>query len=224
MDTFDVVQFIRSPLAYLDRFVSVDALDKTIENNDWHLKQSVLDHTLKVLESVDQSLSLEDRYLSRLKPWKSLISAYMLADVGAHPRLDLLKTCALLHDIGKPATIRVQPNGQTTCPNHANESRLLFEQRGDTLLLSENERHYISQIVQKHHEADNFLETIGSQQSETALVSFLSVNSQIVLDLLFFYFFDFEGCRIGDKISALKPTVYDFICHLIESQFGDKRR
>ncbi|HEU4324943.1 MAG TPA: HD domain-containing protein [Roseiflexaceae bacterium] len=69
---------------------------------------------------------------------------------GDWSRGALLKLAALLHDIGKPATKRVAPNGKVTFHDHSAVGAGLAEPAAQRLRFAPEEVAYLRQIVKEH--------------------------------------------------------------------------
>ena len=221
-------EIINDPEANLSQILDITMLENTIENNDWHLSQSVLDHTLKVFKHLENIFQLEFPYSSNLNPHKDLFINYMVSKVNnKHSRLNLLKFAALLHDIGKPDTIVINNNGITSCPNHAIISADMFRKLSDQFDIDSIEKDYILQIIKKHHNHDNFIGFMDSADYREKKSFFIKENKIFSVDLLAFYLADFEGCDVNDQISKTKSSIYSEVINTIGScldEFKDKYR
>lgn len=215
----DVAQFISNPKENIQKFISIRDLVRTVENNDWHLSQSVLDHTMDVFNSVDRIISLDDPLMRYVEPIRQEILEYMDTPVRSNSRRLLLKIAALLHDLGKVSTIQIKSDGKTTCPGHALESKRLFEQKAELLSAPQIEVAYIANIIGKHHDADAFMDALELDKYADELARYRSGNKDTVVDLLFFYIFDFEGCKINSNIRDQKPSMYKKVCNIIFDEF-----
>jgi len=119
----------------------------TCEQNNYHDRDTWL-HTLAALEALDELLgSLPDglgRWAGEIQAaWDEPVSG--AATAGALTRLALL-----LHDIGKPATREVQPDGRITFHNHQDTGAEMISPVLDGLKFAVSERDFIVMQVKEH--------------------------------------------------------------------------
>jgi poly(A) polymerase len=125
----------------------------------------VWEHTLHVLQGVDVVLgvlapefnpdvaaSLNLGLLSlRLGRYRRQIGEHFSkALVTGRPRPSLLRLAALYHDVGKPATRQVEPQGRVRFLEHEHIGAELAGERGRLLHLSNIEVDYLQAIVRNH--------------------------------------------------------------------------
>jgi len=85
-------------------------LKEVIENNDWYNNDSVFNHTLTVLDKLEELLrNVGDK-----------ISNYLNQRITNYTRKDLLFLAAIFHDIGKKETI-VRKGEWAECPKYEHE-------------------------------------------------------------------------------------------------------
>lgn len=215
-----VDEFLANPNQGLSEFISVDAMKQTVEESVWNFHQSVFSHTMKVLGVVDRIISLETPHLDLLRPVKRELSVYMDAPMVTHSRRILLKVSALLHDLGKVFVIRTGEEQEgTACPEHAEESRKLFESKIGLLPLPFREQKYVAEIIGKHHKAENFLCCQGEEDCDIEFHKYREENEQILIDLLVFYLCDFEGSKVDFMVLRQKPIVFRKICSILLETF-----
>jgi len=114
-------------------------LKNVIENNSWHDHESVFDHTIDVLETLEKSLE-------NINPQ---INSYLNQKIDDHTKRELLFLGTLFHDIAK-GDVLVESEGSTLCPGH---EEIGFKQVKDILDrfdLSAPEKDVVANIVKYH--------------------------------------------------------------------------
>ncbi len=139
-------------------------------------------------------------------------------DVGTHLFMSL-KFCksedpitrfaTLIHDIGKPQTMKKLPTGVITFYNHEMVSTKIAEDLADRLRLSNKEREKLLKLVRWHQF------TVGEMQTDSAVRRFIrNVGIENVEDML--------ALRVADRLgSGAKETSWrleDFKKRIIEVQ------
>ena len=119
-------------------------LKNVIENNDWHHNDSVFNHTIKVLISMEKLL----------KKCNYKINKYLNKKLNNHSRKQLLFLGAMLHDIGKKETIVVKDN-VTYCPQHEIKGIRKAHKILRYFNLSAQEEKFVINLIQNHTEAHN---------------------------------------------------------------------
>lgn len=97
------------------------ALKAVVENNSWHIKQSVFDHSVKTFKSSEYVLSLE--YLKN----KHLTNSLLDEKVGKLTKRDCLKIAMLFHDVAKKICQIDNAEGKTSAPHHENIGSIIVE-------------------------------------------------------------------------------------------------
>src|SRR5664280_1676998 len=101
-----VSQFVLAPDQFGEAFRPVASLMHVVENNDWHIQQSVLDHTMRVATSVTGVIDFAIPELATFVDQKERVQRYTERRVGgSYSCADLLRLAALFHDIGKEDTL-----------------------------------------------------------------------------------------------------------------------
>lgn len=114
-------------------------LKYVIENNEWHHKDSVFNHTVSVMLNLGK---LFQKYNKRL-------TGHMNRKIGSYSARKLLFLSALLHDIAKKETIAVK-KGITSCPRHGLKGAVkagFIVKRFD---LSAKEKNFVASIIRNH--------------------------------------------------------------------------
>ncbi len=89
-------------------------LESVIENNPWHDHQSVLAHTIAVMEEA-QRLALGEGLPGALG---ARVAAYFHDAVESYTKGDILQIASLCHDTGKALTVSANPKGFTSSKGH----------------------------------------------------------------------------------------------------------
>lgn len=139
-------------------------------------------------------------------------------DVGTH-LLYSLKFCSsinpvvrfacLIHDIGKPQTYKVLPNGVVTFYNHEMVGTKITSNIADRLRLSKKEKEKLVTLVRWHQFS------VGEMQTDTAIRRFIkNVGLENVEDMLILRTAD----RLGSGASETSWRTEDFKKRIIEVQ------
>mgnify|MGYP001558283385 CR=1 FL=1 len=131
---------------FLESIPEVYSLRNTIENNSWHIKHNLFDHTVRVLKNLDRILSLKsiDNHI------KEVVRKSINNKIDKHSRKDLLRITAILHDIGKPISLTEDSSGITYCTAHEVIGASLISNFSKRFLLSKCEESYVKRLVEYH--------------------------------------------------------------------------
>lgn len=194
-------------------------LEEIVENNPWHNKESVFDHTLSVLGNLEKIIRNSKK---EIKPVLNKI-------IDKNSRKSLLYVAALLHDIGKKETITDLGDGARGCPGHEKKGARKTEKILKRFNLSPKEFKIVTDIVRNHgviHDIiglgyKDFQKGIGKERSLThAMVGLENKNFQkeyknfrkkfpnIYLEIILLAFAD----TIGSYLKKTKPVEF---CHRI---------
>ena len=106
-------------------------LKNTVEDNEWHIKETVFDHSLSVLENLEKIFrNLDKNILNK-------------------SRKNLLRIAALLHDISKPETM-VYENGIANSLGHEQKGSIKAKKILKRFNLSKKESGIITNVVKYH--------------------------------------------------------------------------
>lgn len=114
-------------------------LKNIVENNGWHYKENVFDHTLSVLDNLEKTL----RNLNKKT------KQFLNKKVDSITRKNLLKVAALFHDIAKKETI-IGNRQSTFCPDHEGKSSIKAKIILRRFKLSNKELKFVLDIVKSH--------------------------------------------------------------------------
>jgi hypothetical protein len=191
-------------------------LARLIEVNEWHRRQSVLDHTFLVFEALAPLYQGDG-----IDGWSTLAQrAWLDRHLGGGgptcSRQDLLRLVALLHDVGKLQTLVVGEDGRTKCPHHAAVSAEIGASLLDELGLGPDESRYVREVVAGHHLPGSVVDVALVRVDQQALHAFRDkLGASLAFDILFFYVADFNGCDIEDSLRARKPHLLALVSDLL---------
>ena len=113
-----------------------------------HHPFDVFDHSLRVVDALETLLCEFNTRFPRL--------AGIAEQADLSGDAAILKYAALLHDVGKPATRQVDPEGRVRFPGHAARSAAIATGISHRLRLSNRQRH-VSDAIIRHHIRPLFL-------------------------------------------------------------------
>lgn len=180
-----------------------------------HHRLDVFDHTLRVYGCLERLLA----------EWDSL---------RAHPGTDgppldlsgdaaILKYAALLHDVGKPATRRVDPHGRIHFYGHAAKSADIAAGVSDRLKLSNRQRRFSDAVI-RHHLRPLFL-FISSENGHLGnrgMVRFFNRCGHLTLPIIVHTMADIMAK--GEVLREKDARFIDFAHRLIQAYAEFKRR
>lgn len=147
----------------------IQALRHVIEDNPWHAKQSVFDHTKAVVEAFKKYTDNE-----------------------------LLILATLFHDIAKPITFsQDEKTGMTMCFGHEKKGSEMMDVIGSRIGLVGKDLAYVKQIVKNHDAPHQLINKLMENNNDEAIKQefFLSMGS-IAKDLLIHALADMEGSNL----------------------------
>lgn len=123
-------------------FPEIQAMKGCTQNSLHH--RDVWNHSLTVMENCET-------ILWDLPGWFGGAGERVMENLEHNHRGPLLKLAALLHDVGKPATRRINPGSpQITFYGHDSEGARVMDAIGERLKLSHRDRTYLSLLVAEH--------------------------------------------------------------------------
>ena len=134
-------------------------LKDVVENNDWHIHESVYDHTFRVMLNL----------LQLLDDVPKLISEYLTQKVGNRSKENLLLISTLLHDIGKKDTY-VSNGEKTQTPLHEQQSAVDSLQIADELFLTQGEMAFLYDVIAAHGEFSDIIDPNRSNYEERLIL------------------------------------------------------
>ena len=166
-------------------------LKKVIENNPWHNKESVFNHTLSVLNNLEKIIQNS----------KKEIKQALNKIVDKNSRRTLLYIAALLHDIGKEETITNLGGGIKGCPGHEKKGAQKTEKILKRFNFSKKEFKIIMDIVRNHGTIHDII-GLGVQEYK----NFKKKFTDIYLELILLAFAD----TIGSYLEKSKPAEFRY--------------
>jgi putative nucleotidyltransferase with HDIG domain len=133
----------------LSQLPELNLLKEVIEDNKWHNNQLVYDHTISVFKELQLLLKLN---VIDEKEQEEAVSKHLDEKIGNHARRNLLLIAALLHDIGKRNTMKVNPDGSTTFPGHEEKGAGMINSFSRQLGLNPNDIEFVKTLVLLHGE------------------------------------------------------------------------
>jgi poly(A) polymerase len=174
---------------------------------------NVWEHSLEVLAQFEKIIHAAD-----IDP---RIRAYLDEEVGGgHARRAIVKLACLLHDIGKPDTLKKEPGGRTSFHGHEHVGKRIVRIIARQLILSTKERYALEDMV-LYHLRPGYLSNFKRPSEKAVFRYFRDTKAEAVSILLL--------C-MADQRSTLGPltTAYDLehseaICRpLIKKYFAKK--
>lgn len=182
---------------FADLIPELYELKEIIENDGcYHNNDSIFNHTLRVLEKLEESL----------KDVKEKISDYLNQKITNYTRKELLFLATLLHDIGKKETLIEGKSGLTSCPNHAEQSLVKAEEILSRFGLSKKEKDLVRQIIEYHM----LLYLVVKPDNSKINDQFLEVKREhpnVFLELVLLAMTDILGTQLKEN----KPEEFDFV-------------
>jgi tRNA nucleotidyltransferase (CCA-adding enzyme) len=210
-ETFEAIQSNSTLINKIAKERIKDELFKILKSNNpysgfVHLKESGL--MQEILPELIKCFGIEQKSPNR----------HHIYDVGTHLLMSL-KECkstdpvtrfaTLIHDIGKPQTVRKLPSGVITFYNHEMVSTRIAENIADRLKFSSKEKDKLVKLVRFHQF------TVDEHQTDSAIRRFITnVGLEYVEDMLDLRVAD----RLGGGASETSWRLEDFKKRLIEVQ------
>lgn len=210
-NTFEAIQSNSTLINKIAKERIKDELFKILKSNNpysgiVHLKESGL--MQEILPELIKCFGIEQKSPNR----------HHIYDVGTHLLMSL-KECkstdpvtrfaTLIHDIGKPQTVRKLPSGVITFYNHEMVSTRIAENIADRLKFSSKEKDKLVKLVRFHQF------TVDEHQTDSAIRRFITnVGLEYVPDMLDLRVAD----RLGGGASETSWRLEEFKKRLIEVQ------
>jgi len=165
-----------------------------IENNPWHHNTSVFNHTIEVLnrlEEIFNSWSIDSKYLD----W--------IYDVNSNR--DILFIASLFHDISKCDTISFKEWFWTVCPWHEEEWAKKVLKILDKFDLSWKEKNLVSYLVKNHWHIHYILD-LDNDNLENDLINYKNKFEKVYYELIIMALSD----TLASELYLSDKDNYDF--------------
>lgn len=136
-------------------FSDLAATHGVMQNRYHHL--DVFEHSLQTCQFAETVINDPAAYFPQ---HADVVAQYMLTGEWSA----LLKCAALLHDIGKPLSRRVDARGRVSFPGHAERGAQLWEQAGRRLRLSVARIRWVRTMIEQHRRPFDLLRLEGKGQ------------------------------------------------------------
>lgn len=133
-------------------------------------------------------------------PWTPESEAYFAETVSdGHTRRTVLKLAALFHDIAKPQTKTLEPDGRTRFFGHSEQGAVIAEERLRRLRLSSRGVSMVSRMVE-HHLRPTGMSNDGEWPTGRAIHRYFRDVGDVALDTLYLCLADYLGAK-GPELS-----------------------
>ncbi|HWO72398.1 MAG TPA: HD domain-containing protein, partial [Dehalococcoidia bacterium] len=149
-------------LGLLEQMLPELAAGRGVEQPHQHHYWDVFEHSIETVAALDEFLphKAASKAGSEGRSWfreafqaelqRFGLDAYLEQRSGGHDRLVLLKLAGLLHDVSKPETKAVQPDGRIRFFGHAELGAAKAERICRRLRFGNRESRFISRLVEEH--------------------------------------------------------------------------
>ena len=133
-------------------------------------------------------------------PWTPETESYFAEVVSdGHTRRTMLKLAALFHDVAKPQTKTLEPDGRTRFFGHSEQGAEIAERRLSELRLSKRGTGMVSAMV-LHHLRPTGMSNEGQWPSDRAIYRYFRDTGGVSIDTLYLCLADYLGAK-GPELS-----------------------
>jgi poly(A) polymerase len=167
-------------LGLLDVFLPELAPARGVDQPKNHHYYDVFEHSIQALAALDEMLHDIDTTTDR--PWLGPdfrevmagfdVDSYLGEKTGGVSRLVLLKLAGLLHDVSKPETKAVQPDGRTRFLGHPEKGAVKALGVCERLRFGNREARFVSLLIEEHLRPTQLAQP-GEPPSHRAIYRFL---------------------------------------------------
>jgi len=189
----------------------IEELRKTDQEGFHHL--AVWEHSLETLRHTEEIL----KNLEKLFPkFYKKINKHLKEEVAdKQPRVALLKLAALLHDLGKPQTQSITPEGRMRFLGHEEKGMEMAEEIGERLRLSRKAIETIKREI-LHHMRPGNLSEVPELTNRAIFRFFRDCKEEGIETLLLSY-----GDRLAARGPLATPRMIKKHRGVVEEMFGD---
>lgn len=157
-------------------------------------------------------------------PWSPALESYFREGVGSQPRSSLLKLAALLHDIAKPQTKTLEPDGRTRFFGHAQQGAEATASLLERFRFSRRETQVVRLMVE-HHLRPMQLTAQGQLPTGRAIYRYFRDTGEMGIATLFLSLADHLAARgpllsMKGWIEHAKVTQYVIVEYLAQKERG----
>lgn len=176
------------------------ALRTVVESQGWHDNQTVFDHSLESVDSLDEMLRFE--YLEPAA--RDRLIAYLDTTLDTCTRRELLVFATLLHDIGKTISLQTNAQGNTGSPSHGLIGCWVAEPLVARFGLSEREQKHVLGLVSDHLVPSDLIEmSINNKTPNEGITELLTAHRpESTVELLLLAYADWMGCDVREPVEA----------------------
>ena len=128
-------------------------------------------------------------------PWTPESEAYFAEVVSdGHTRRTILKLAALFHDVAKPQTKTLEPDGRTRFFGHSEQGAEVAERRLTQLRMSNRGVNMVSGMV-LHHLRPTGMSNDGEWPTDRAIYRYFRDTGEIAVDTLYLCLADYLGAK-----------------------------
>ena len=128
-------------------------------------------------------------------PWTPETEAYFAQVVSdGHSRRTILKLAALLHDIAKPQTKTLEPDGRTRFFGHSEQGAEVAQRRLGNLRISNRGATMVSRMV-LHHLRPTGMSNDGEWPTSRAIYRYFRDTDDVAIDTLYLALADYLGAK-----------------------------
>ena len=155
-------------------------------------------HTIQAAEGVTGGHQNSPVY--SCVPWTPESEAHFAEVVSdGHTRRTILKLAALFHDVAKPQTKTLEPDGRTRFFGHSEQGAEVAERRLTELRLSNRGAKMVSGMV-LHHLRPTGMSNEGEWPTDRAIYRYFRDTGEVAIDTLYLCLADYLGAK-GPELS-----------------------
>ncbi len=153
----------------------------------WEHFWDVFYHSIETVAAVERLLSTKDEFLSSIPSLSQHFVEEVSSDIA---RSSLLKLTALLHDIAKPQTKSIEPNGRARFLGHTSEGARMAGDILQRLRFSNRETKMVQKMIESHLRLWQ-MGGEGGIPTRRAIYRFFRDTDEVSLDIIFLTLADF---------------------------------